>query len=350
MLRLCPHLTSLAVSAGSSVVAALASGFPCSVVSHIGATFGAALHTLQVAEGPNGNAELDALVVGLPQLRVLSLAGNDDAVTAEAWRGNLLALLGRLEVLELRAPSDNAFSALNSLAGRDPEAAAATSFSCLADLPTLPLRALGVGGMDGDATAFIAALGRHLAQSAAAGGGLVELRLSEVTPETWLAAPATVTHFRLDARRLDELQLATVLDGTRLPRLQVLELASCHGIFPFDVVYRNAPLAPAVAVSPLKEASHPTLRRLVLECFCSDTNAARAAAREAWIIAILGPSKSLGAEEGPVRFPRLRHVVMNGVALRGWPSHDPFVPELQQVEPRGILRRFADTIARIVRR
>jgi hypothetical protein len=176
----------------------------------------------------------------------------------------------------------------------------------------------------------------------------VELRLSEVSPETWLAAPATVTHLRLDARDLDELQLATFLDGARLPRLRVLELASCHGIFPFDVVYRNAPLAPAVALSPMKEMSHPTLRRLVIECI--DPIAARTATREAWVVAVLDPSKPSGAAEGPVRFPRLRHVVMNGVALRGWPLHDPFVPVQQLVQPRGILYRIAGAIAGMLRR
>jgi hypothetical protein len=329
----------------SSVAAALAAEF-LRAVSNIGPTFGVALQTLQVAAGPNDDGELNALVAGLPQLRVLSLAGNDNAVTAEAWRRNLLLLLGRLEVLELRAAGDNAFSALNSL-GSDSESAAAASPSCLADLPTLPLRALGLGStynMDGDAAVLVAALGRHPAHSAPAGGGLLELWLSEVTPETWLAAPMTVTHLRLDAGLLDELQLATVLDRTRLPRLRVLELASCHSIFPFDVVYRNAPLAPAVAGSPLKEASHPTLRKLVLECFDIIEHAA---AREAWVVAILGPSKAVGAADGPVRFPRLRHVMMNGVALRGWPLHDPFVPVLQ---PRGILYRVAVALEGLLRR
>jgi hypothetical protein len=202
--------------------------------------------------------------------------------------------------------------------------------------------------MDGGAAAFIAALGRHPAQSAPASGGLLELRLSEVSPETWLAAPATVTHLRLDAPHLDEPQLVTLFDFTRLPRLRVLELTSCHGIFPFDVVYRNAPLAPAVALSPLKEASHPTLRRLVL--FCIDPIPARTAAREAWAVAVLGPSKPSGAAEGPVRFPRLRHVALNGVALRGWPWHDPFVPVQQPVQPRGILYRIVVAIAWMLRR
>jgi hypothetical protein len=103
-----------------------------------------------------------------------------------------------------------------------------------------------------------------------------------------------------------------------------------------------------MALSPLKEASHPTLRRLVLECF--DSIAARVAAREAWIVAILGPSKPSGAADGPVRFPRLRHVVMDGVALRGWPLHDPFVPALQPAQPRGILYRIAIAIAWMLRR
>jgi hypothetical protein len=344
MLRSCPRLTSLAVMSASSVAAALAADLS-RAVSNIGPTFGMALHTLQVTAGPNGDAELDALVTGLPQLRTLSLAGNDDAVTIEAWRRSLLLLLGRLEVLELRAASGNAFSALNSLAGSDSESAAAAPPPCLADLPTLPLRALSLGkyNMDGDAAAFIASLSRHPAQSAP-----LELRLSEVTPETWLAAPVTVTHLRLDARNLDELQLTTILDRTRLPRLRVLELASCHGIFPFDVMYRNAPLGPAVSRSPLKDASHPTLRRLALECF--DANAARAAAREAWAVAILGPSKLSGVADSPVRFPRLRYVVMDGVALRGWPLHDPFVPVQQPAELRGILYRIAVALAWIVRR
>jgi hypothetical protein len=47
----------------SSAVAALASGFPRAVVSNIDATFGAALHTLQVEVGPSGDAELDALAL-----------------------------------------------------------------------------------------------------------------------------------------------------------------------------------------------------------------------------------------------------------------------------------------------
>jgi hypothetical protein len=101
----------------SSVVAALAAGFSGAIVPDIDATFGTALHTLQVEAGPNGDAELDALAAGLPQLRILSLAGNDDAVTVEAWRRNLLVLLGRLEVLELRSASDNTFHGLNRLVG-----------------------------------------------------------------------------------------------------------------------------------------------------------------------------------------------------------------------------------------
>jgi hypothetical protein len=347
MLHSCPHLTSLAAPSAFSVVAALATGFPRAAGFDAGATFGAGLHTLQLMTGPNTDMELDALLAGLPQLRALALGDCNDLVTVEAWRRNLLLLLGRLEVLEFGDAGPSAFSALNALAGPDPGAAAAASPSCLVDLPTLPLRAFALASqynVDGDAAAFIAAVGQRQAQSHGS-DGLVELRLSEVTPETWLAAPATVTHLRLNAPHLDEPQLAAVLDGARLPRLRVLE-SSCHAIFPFDVVYRNAPLAPAVARSPLKEVSHPMLRRLVLEC--ADTSAARAAAREAWAVAILGPSEPTGVADGPVRFPRLQHVVMNGVALRGWPSHDPFVPALQPAEPRGILYRAS--LAWVVRR
>jgi hypothetical protein len=349
MLRSCPRLTSLALSSVSSVVAALAVGFPRAAGSNVGATFGAALHTLQLAVGPDADAELDALVAGLPQLRALALGDCDDTVTVGAWRRNLLVLLGRLEVLEFADAGYNAFSGFNALAGPDSGEAAATSRSCLAHLPIFPLRALALASkyVNGDAAAFIAAIGQQQAQSRGS-GGLVELRLSEVTPETWLAAPATVTHLRLEAPHLNEPQLVTVLDVARLPRLRVLELASCHGVFPFDVVYRNAPFAPTVALSPLKETSHPALRRLVLECF--DTIPARETTREAWMAAILGPSKPSGAADGPVRFPRLRHAVMNGVALRGWPSHDPFVPAPRPAQPDGILHRLAATLAWTLRR
>jgi hypothetical protein len=54
----------------------------------------------------------------------------------------------------------------------------------------------------------------------------------------------------------------------------------------------------------------------------------RAEAREAWVVAMLGPSFSSKEEErnhAVVRFPRLRHVLMNGVAVAGWPTHDPFI-------------------------
>jgi hypothetical protein len=145
---------------------------------------------------------------------------------------------------------------------------------------------------------------------------------------------------------LNETQLAAILDSARHPRLKTLFLHSCTEVFPLEVLHRNASLEPAFARSPLREVAHPTLRTLELICF--DVDVKRAAIREAWVLAMLGPSQTDCGEahQARVRFPRLRHVMVNGVAVAGWPTHDPFVPPPAAAHPPGALQRiFAATTA-----
>jgi hypothetical protein len=262
--------------------------------------------------------------------------------------------------LELRAAGDNVFEALNALADRayEPPPAAAPQNSrcpagfaptCVADLPTLPLRIFALAntfGGAGDAAAFLCAVGQHPAQTSGSGAVLTDLRLSEVSAETYLAVPPTVMHLCINDAHLTETQVAAILDSARHPRLKTLCLHSCAEVFPWEVLHRNAPLEPAFARSPLREVAHPTLRTLELICF--DVDVKRAAIREAWVLAMLGPSQAdcEEAHQVRVRFPRLRHVVANGVAVGGWPTHDMFVPPPAAAHPPGALQRiFAATTA-----
>jgi hypothetical protein len=314
------------------------------------ATFGTALHTLQLTRGLRSDAELDALVAGLPQLRAFALDGYRDAVTVAAWRRNLLVLLQRLEVLELRMASYNAVAALNSLAADPGRSDACDTSSCLCQLPSLPLRSLlieGSGPMSCDAAAFVAALSRHPAQSrGSTGGSLRELRLGAVSPETWLAAPPSVTHLRLARCISNETHLAAIFDAARFPQLRALVLVECGSFIPDEVVDGGISLRRALASSALRKVSHPTLRTLRVDVHDDlDRPRAAAAAREAWLTAVVGVSRA-ETDGSRVRFPRLRRVEVNGVTPRGWPSHDPFVPPPSAVPARqGIARRIAAAFA-----
>jgi hypothetical protein len=335
MLCCCPHLKVLTAVYATSVIDAISrvASACCAAAASTPppAIFGAALHTLRLTRGPQSDAELDAVVAGLPQLRALALDGafrfasSRGAITVAAWRRNLSVLLQRLEVFELRTMSYNALEALNSLAA-DPGSDAPDSPSCVWQLPTLPLRSLlieGSGPVSCDVAAFVRALGQHPAQS------LRELRLSAVSPETWLAAPPSVTHLRLARCSSDESHLAAIFDAARFPKLRVLVLAECDSFVPNDaVVDIGASLQRAFARSALREVSHPTLRALRVDVH-DDLDrarmAARTAAREAWVTKVVGASR-VGTDGSRVRFPRLRRVEVNGVTPHGWPSHDPFVP------------------------
>jgi hypothetical protein len=343
LLRACPRLTSLSLHYGNFVVAALDGTQRLSApggVPSIAPAFGAALHTLQLMTGPNGDAALDTIVGGLPQLRALVLLGHtlgtDDAdISIAAWRRNLLALLGRLEVLELRSAGENAFAALNSLSRPEPETAASAGDMLSLYVPTLQLRCLGLasryGDRRGDAAPFLRALCQHqtsrMATSGAARRALVELRLGGVTPGTRLAAPASVEHLRLYDPDWHITDMAPAFDFARLPRLKSLALTTCVDLFPSDLLQREGPIeGPDLTHSPLLAVTHPTLRTLQL--MYNEGKLTRAEAREAWVVAMLGPSSPSKEEESNhavLRFPRLRHVLMNGVAIAGWPTHDPFV-------------------------
>jgi hypothetical protein len=337
MLRACPRLTSLSLYFAKFVVAALEGTHRLSAPPEVGAalahpsppSFGAALHTLQLMTGPYNDAALDTLVGGLPQLRALVLIGDtmdtdDTDISVAAWRRNLLVLLGRLEVLELRSAGENAFDAFNSLSRpeREPTASAGDMLS-LCDLPTLPLRCLGLAsryGVRGDAAPFLRAVGQHPTSRMAPPGaaGLTELRLGEVTEETRLAAPPSVEHLRLHDPDWHLTDMAPAFDFTRLPHLKSLVLITCDDLFPSHLLQREGPTESLPHSSPLLKVAHPTLRTLQL--MYTEGKLTRAEAREAWVVAMLGPSSP-----SKVRFPRLRHVMMNGVAVGGWPTHDPFV-------------------------
>jgi hypothetical protein len=262
--------------------------------------------------------------------------GTDDAdISVAAWRRNLLALLGRLEVLELRAAGENAFAALNSLSRPEPETAASAGDMLSLYVPTLQLRCLGLasryGARSGDAAPFLRAFCQHQTSRMATPGAtrraLVELRLGGVTPGTRLAAPASVEHLRLYEPDWHLTEMAPAFGFTRLPRLKSLALITGGDLFPSDLLRREGPTESFKLPhsSPLLEVAHPTLRTLQL--MYTEGKLTRAEAREAWVVAMLGPSSPSKEEESnhALRFPRLRHVLMNGVAIRGWPTHDPFV-------------------------
>jgi hypothetical protein len=153
------------------------------------------------------------------------------------------------------------------------------------------------------------------------GAALTELRLGGVTEETWLAAPPSVEHLRLYDPDWHLTDMAPAFDFTRVPRLKSLVLVTCGDLFPSHLLQREGPIEGSeLTHSPLLAVTHPTLRTLQL--MYTEGKLTRAEAREAWVVAMLGPSPSSKEEEsnrGVVRFPRLRHVLMNGMAVGGWP-------------------------------